>query len=54
VTTLNLSNIESERGCMLMSEMRCGETTLRDMRSLAQTRDEDITQDKPSHGLRLR
>ena len=50
----NLSNIEFERGWMLMSEMRCGETTLRDMRSLAQTRDEDITQDKPSHGLRLR
>jgi hypothetical protein len=38
---------------MLMLEMRCCQTTLRDLRSLAQARDEDFAEDKPSHGLRL-
>jgi hypothetical protein len=42
--------LEEERGRLIV-EMRRGQTTLRDLRSLAQARDEDFAEDKSSHGV---
>jgi len=40
-----------EEGGRLIVEMRRGQTPLRDLRSLPQTRNEDFAKDKPSHGV---
>jgi hypothetical protein len=34
-----------------MSEMRCCQTTLRDLREKSKTRNEDFAKDEPSHGV---
>jgi hypothetical protein len=44
--------LEEKRGRLIV-EMRRGQTSLRNLCPLAQARDEDLTKDEPSHGLRL-